>query len=473
MELTHLRPHYSDQIPIQQLVQRRESGSRKKRHTMQTTTPHSTAHRHHKAPPACAMSADTAPGARDVEDDPSAEEALASLEEADALAASDPGIGPSLPPAVSRKRARPPASAAADTPPPIRRHPDGERMHPRRRFRRRESRFRGARGDAPAASSVPRRDEGRAPHDRLRVVGRYRGAQPRASGHVLRREALGRPARAPVSSSGEPRQLRALDRGLARALAARRRSAGVRRRPAVVGLDVGVGASCVYPLIGASLNGWRFVGIDVTDVAVASARANAAGNPAIRHLIEIRDARTFRDSGTSEAEAANDTTQTQTQTQTRTNDSRAAAGSLLLPAILEHETFAFCVCNPPFFDSDRAAGARRRKNPGSDFGGATRRRRSRAASARSPRASSRTASRSAAACTGSRPCAARRRRRSTCAVRWRAGTRASRRCARRCSAKAKPRAGAWRGRSPSTRGPPTTPAATRERKSKSRVVACA
>jgi 23S rRNA (adenine1618-N6)-methyltransferase len=139
--------------------------------------------------------------------------------------------------------------------------------------------------------------------------------------------------------------------------------------PAVVGLDVGVGASCVYPLIGASLNGWRFVGIDVTDVAVASARANAAGNPAIRHLIEIRDARTFRDSGTSEAEAANDTTQTQTQTQTRTNDSRAAAGSLLLPAILEHETFAFCVCNPPFFDSDRAAGARRRKNPGSDFGG--------------------------------------------------------------------------------------------------------
>ena len=126
----------------------------------------------------------------------------------------------------------------------------------------------------------------------------------------------------------------------------------------MVGLDVGVGASCVYPLIGASLNGWRFVGIDVTDVAVASARANAAGNPAIRHLIEIRDARTFRDSGTSEAEAANDTTQTQTQTQTRTNDSRAAAGSLLLPAILEHETFAFCVCNPPFFDSDRAAGAR-------------------------------------------------------------------------------------------------------------------
>ena len=312
------------------------------------------------------MSADTAPGARDVEDDPSAEEALASLEEADALAASDPGIGPSLPPAVSRKRARPPASAAADTRPPIRRHPDGERMHPRNVFAAANPDF------AALAATHPRllpylveTKDGRRTIDfaswdatvelNRALLDTFYGVKhwdvPR--GHLCPPAAnranyvhwiedlleLSRPASASASAAG----------------------------PAVVGLDVGVGASCVYPLIGASLNGWRFVGIDVTDVAVASARANAAGNPAIRHLIEIRDARTFRDSGTSEAEAANDTTQTQTQT--RTNDSRAAAGSLLLPAILEHETFAFCVCNPPFFDSDRAAGARRRRNPGSDFGG--------------------------------------------------------------------------------------------------------
>jgi len=318
------------------------------------------------------MSADTAPGARDVEDDPSAEEALASLEEADALAASDPGIGPSLPPAVSRKRARPPASAAADTRPPIRRHPDGERMHPRNVFAAANPDF------AALAATHPRllpylveTKDGRRTIDfaswdatvelNRALLDTFYGVKhwdvPR--GHLCPPAAnranyvhwiedlleLSRPASASASAAG----------------------------PAVVGLDVGVGASCVYPLIGASLNGWRFVGIDVTDVAVASARANAAGNPAIRHLIEIRDARTFRDSGTSEAEAANDATQTQTQTetqtQTRTNDSRAAAGSLLFPAILEHETFAFCVCNPPFFDSDRAAGARRRKNPGSDFGG--------------------------------------------------------------------------------------------------------
>ena len=42
----------------------------------------------------------------------------------------------------------------------------------------------------------------------------------------------------------------------------------------------------------------------------------------------------------------------------------------MLPAMDEHETFAFCMCNPPFFDSDiQTEEARRRKNPGSDFGG--------------------------------------------------------------------------------------------------------
>ena len=73
------------------------------------------------------MSADTAPGARDVEDDPSAEEALASLEEADALAASDPGIGPSL-----RRRsgnARALRHPRRRIPAPTWRYPDGERMH--------------------------------------------------------------------------------------------------------------------------------------------------------------------------------------------------------------------------------------------------------------------------------------------------------------------------------------------------------
>ena len=292
------------------------------------------------------MSADTAPGARDVEDDPSAEEALASLEEADALAASDPGIGPSLPPAVSRKRARPPASAAADTRPPIRRHPDGERMHPRNVFAAANPDF------VALAATHPRllpylveTKDGRRTIDfaswdatvelNRALLDTFYGVKhwdvPR--GHLCPPAAnranyvhwiedlleLSRPASASASAAG----------------------------PAVVGLDVGVGASCVYPLIGASLNGWRFVGIDVTDVAVASARANAEANVAIRHLIEIRDARTFS---------------------LRRRDS-ARDGSVILPAIEEDERFAFCMCNPPFFDLDRSASERRRPNRASDFGG--------------------------------------------------------------------------------------------------------
>ena len=297
-------------------------------------------------------------GARVVADDPSTEKALAPLEAlidadpdegVDPLASSsEPIIGPALPPAVSRgkKRVRPP-----------RRAPDGERMHPRNVFAASNPDF------ATLAATRPRllpylieTKDGRHTIDfsswdavfelNRALLDACYGVKhwevPR--GHLCPPAAnranyvhwiedllaLSRPASASASAAG----------------------------PAVVGLDVGVGASCVYPLIGASLNGWRFVGIDVTDVAVAGARANAAGNPAIRHLVEIRDARTFHLARTSPTP----------ENQTRTSDSRG--GSLLLPAIDDHETFAFCMCNPPFFDSDIGAEEmRRRKNPGSDFGG--------------------------------------------------------------------------------------------------------
>lgn len=58
-------------------------------------------------------------------------------------------------------------------------------------------------------------------------------------------------------------------------------------RPTVRGLDIGCGANCIYPLLGASTCGWRFVGTDITDVAVAWARRNVACNPGLRDLIEV------------------------------------------------------------------------------------------------------------------------------------------------------------------------------------------
>ena len=118
--------------------------------------------------------------------------------------------------------------------------------------------------------------------------------------------------------------------------------------PEVKGLDVGVGASVVYPIIGAAVNGWRFVGVDITDAAVASAAANVSGNEKIKNLVEIRDARSFRGMAPFAPIEKNNKT-----------------ASVLLPAIKPDETFAFSMCNPPFFESLSEA----YQNPGTDFGG--------------------------------------------------------------------------------------------------------
>lgn len=55
----------------------------------------------------------------------------------------------------------------------------------------------------------------------------------------------------------------------------------------VVGLDIGCGANLIYPLLGVAQHGWRFVGADITDAAVAGARANLAANPHLSPLIEV------------------------------------------------------------------------------------------------------------------------------------------------------------------------------------------
>ena len=56
----------------------------------------------------------------------------------------------------------------------------------------------------------------------------------------------------------------------------------------ITGLDIGCGANCIYPLLGAALNGWRFVGTDVTDIAVQWANRNVSLNPHLANLIEVR-----------------------------------------------------------------------------------------------------------------------------------------------------------------------------------------
>jgi len=53
-------------------------------------------------------------------------------------------------------------------------------------------------------------------------------------------------------------------------------------------LDIGMGANCIYPLIGASEYGWRFVGTETDPVALRSAKKLVAANSKLADLIDCR-----------------------------------------------------------------------------------------------------------------------------------------------------------------------------------------
>ncbi len=65
------------------------------------------------------------------------------------------------------------------------------------------------------------------------------------------------------------------------------RASQPQRQPIAV-LDIGMGANCIYPLIGAREYGWHFVGTEVDPVAVKWARKLVASNPSVANLIECR-----------------------------------------------------------------------------------------------------------------------------------------------------------------------------------------
>ncbi len=53
-------------------------------------------------------------------------------------------------------------------------------------------------------------------------------------------------------------------------------------------MDIGVGASCIYPIIGNKEYGWSFIGSDIDTVALESAAKIIKNNPALQHYIELR-----------------------------------------------------------------------------------------------------------------------------------------------------------------------------------------
>ena len=100
-------------------------------------------------------------------------------------------------------------------------------------------------------------------------------------------------------------------------------------------LDVGVGANCIYPIIGHAEYGWTFVGSDVDPVAIESAEKIVDSNPSLTGAVELR--------------------------------LQTSPEKILTGIVRPDETFDAVICNPPFHASleEAEAGSRRKwKNLG-------------------------------------------------------------------------------------------------------------
>ncbi|WCJ27941.1 Ribosomal RNA large subunit methyltransferase F [Euphorbia peplus] len=141
----------------------------------------------------------------------------------------------------------------------------------------------------------------------------------------------------------------------------------------VRGFDIGTGANCIYPLLGASLLGWSFVGSDVTDVALEWAERNVKNNPHISELIEVR--KVVNRQGALSIEDVHNAQSVNGESKTNVNEclimeqldsSNKYDGPPVLSGVVKDgEKFDFCMCNPPFFENMDEAGL----NPKTACGG--------------------------------------------------------------------------------------------------------
>uniref|UniRef100_A0A8C4PY72 U6 small nuclear RNA (adenine-(43)-N(6))-methyltransferase n=1 Tax=Eptatretus burgeri TaxID=7764 RepID=A0A8C4PY72_EPTBU len=95
------------------------------------------------------------------------------------------------------------------------------------------------------------------------------------------------------------------------------------------GIDIGTGTSCIYPLLGATMNGWHFLATEVDDVCYSHACCNVERNR-LQDLIQVV---------------------------------KVPEKTLLLEALKENPSvmYDFCMCNPPFFaTAEEAKGAKSR-----------------------------------------------------------------------------------------------------------------
>uniref|UniRef100_A0A8C6SIX6 U6 small nuclear RNA (adenine-(43)-N(6))-methyltransferase n=1 Tax=Neogobius melanostomus TaxID=47308 RepID=A0A8C6SIX6_9GOBI len=89
------------------------------------------------------------------------------------------------------------------------------------------------------------------------------------------------------------------------------------------GIDIGTGASCIYPLLGATMNGWYFLATEVDDICFDYAKKNVEQNN-MSDLIKVV---------------------------------KVPQKTLLMDALKEETeiVYDFCMCNPPFFANQMEA----------------------------------------------------------------------------------------------------------------------
>ncbi|WP_299436795.1 23S rRNA (adenine(1618)-N(6))-methyltransferase RlmF [uncultured Aquimarina sp.] len=91
----------------------------------------------------------------------------------------------------------------------------------------------------------------------------------------------------------------------------------------IKGLDIGVGANCIYPILGSQIYNWKMVGVDINIVAVKTAKETIDLTTDLKNNIEIRH---------------------------QTNNAHIFE-SIIKPK----EYYHFSMCNPPFHSSEKEA----------------------------------------------------------------------------------------------------------------------
>lgn len=91
----------------------------------------------------------------------------------------------------------------------------------------------------------------------------------------------------------------------------------------VEGLDIGIGANCIYPIIGSKAYGWRFVGTDINESSLQNCRKIIQNNPKLLEAVSL-----------------------QKQTEPR---------FIFKNIIAPEDRFSFTICNPPFHSSPEEA----------------------------------------------------------------------------------------------------------------------